>query len=160
MQTKHITDQQEEALWRKAQISGLSRRKFLVLLGAGGATAVLAACTPGVVTQTVTVTPTPTPTIPPPTTSPSPTTPPRLIQKPIPEQFFIPLGTNAEMRFEDMAIPQFNTPESMFFVRSHSSTPIIDSKTWKLRVEGDGVESPFEITYDELLKMPSKTYTR
>ncbi len=47
------------------------------------------------------------------------------------------------------------TPAELFFVRNHYSIPQIDSSSWRLEVSG-AVESPFTLTYDELLKMPSR----
>jgi len=137
--TRRWADQQVEALWNRAQVAGISRRKFLVLLAGGGATAVLAACAPAVTTTptpaptpkpSLSPTPTPTPTpkpsptpSPSPSPSPSPTPappPPRLIYKPIPEQYFVPLGSNTETRLEFMANRTYQMPNGMFFVRSHT----------------------------------------
>ncbi|MBI2857076.1 MAG: sulfite oxidase [Chloroflexi bacterium] len=74
--------------------------------------------------------------------------------------YFIPRGTNAEMRFESLADRAYTTPNSLFFIRNHSSTPVIDEKTWRLRIEGDGVSRPFEVSYDEMLTLPARTITR
>ncbi|MBI4295537.1 MAG: sulfite oxidase [Chloroflexi bacterium] len=142
-----LPDQQVKALWDTAEQAGVSRRRFLGLLAASGAAGLLAACVPK-------VSPTPTPA------TPTPTPAARPISKPTPEQFFIPLGTNAEMRFEVMANQAYTTPEANFFVRSHTSTPSIDIKTWRLNIEGDGVANPLQLTYDDLLKMPARTVTR
>jgi DMSO/TMAO reductase YedYZ molybdopterin-dependent catalytic subunit len=154
--------EQLEALWHKAETAGIPRRKFLVLLATSGAAAILAACTPKTVAppeQTPTPSPSPSPT--PPTTA-ATTTPPRVIYKPTPEEFFIPLGTNAETRLEVMASRTYVTPNSLFFVRSHTPTtaPPIDVKTWRLSFEGTGIANPFQLSYDELLAMPSRTVTR
>jgi sulfane dehydrogenase subunit SoxC len=158
--TDGLTEQQIKALCHKAEAAGIPRRRFLVMLAAGGAAAALTACAPSRA-PTPPPTPSPAPTPPPaPPPTPPPATPPRLIQKPIPDQFFIPLGTNAEMRFDVLTNRSYTTPNSFFFVRSHTSTPLIDVKTWNLSIEGDGIEKPFKITYDDLLKMPSKTVTR
>jgi DMSO/TMAO reductase YedYZ molybdopterin-dependent catalytic subunit len=149
----------------------MSRRAFLTLLASGGVAAVLAACAPGAAPTTApTTAPAAAPTqaatgaaatAPAPgTPAQAPAAPARLIQKPIPEQFFIPLGSNAEMRFEAMANRTYAMPNSLFFIRNHAATPIVDIKAWKLSIEGDGVDKPFELTYDELLKLPSKTVTR
>ncbi len=70
------------------------------------------------------------------------------------------MGSNAEMRFEAMANRTYVMPNSLFFVRNHTSTPFIDVNTWKLSIEGSGVEKPFELTYDDLLKLPTRTVTR
>ncbi len=51
---------EEGQLWEQARAAGMSRRTFLALLAAGGATAVLAACGKGLA-PTPTFTPTPTP---------------------------------------------------------------------------------------------------
>ncbi len=100
-------------------------------------------------------TPTPAPTPPP--------TPAQLIHEPTPPEYFVPIGgTNAEMRFETMANRTYNMPNSFFFLRSHTGTPLppIDVTKWNLSVEGDGVTKPFTLTYDDLLAMPSTTVTR
>src|SRR5918998_1912567 len=88
----------------------------------------------------------------------------RGISKPLPHETFEDLrdgevdpedstgdhGFNAEMRWEAMAGEGYLTPVGSFFVRSHAPTPEIDPATWKLRVEGSGVERPLDISYDEL----------
>ena len=67
----------------------------------------------------------------------------------------------AEMDFELMANMQyFTTSNQIFFTHSHSSIPFVDIEHWRLSVEGDGVRNPFSIDYDELLKLPTSTFTR
>ncbi len=161
-----IGEQAYDALWNKAQASGMPRRKFLILLGTSGAAAVLAACSP---TASTIVTPPPSPTrspSPSPSPSPNPTAsaspaPVRLINQPTPGQFFNPMGaTNAEMRFEVMANRTYTMPNSIFFVRSHTGSQVMDSSTWKLNISGNGVSQPIDISYDDLLKMPATNVTR
>ncbi len=82
------------------------------------------------------------------------------IIKPVPQNLFYIHGTNAETRFEAFKGTGYLTPNELFFVRNHSSTPLIDARTWRLRIEGDGVKAPLELTYDELRAMPSRTETR
>lgn len=90
-----------------------------------------------------------------------PLTAQRLIDKPIPENFFIPLGSNAETRLDMLPIQdQVITPNSQFFVRNHVASVVVDAKKWQLSVEGSGVNNPYKLTYDELLAMPSTTVTR
>jgi DMSO/TMAO reductase YedYZ molybdopterin-dependent catalytic subunit len=60
---------------------------------------------------------------------------------------------NLEMPFEKL--DGFITPVEAFYVRTHFPIPKIDKKTWRLRVEGE-VEEPFELSYDELLKLESR----
>jgi len=130
----------------------MTRRAFLTLLGVGGAAAVLASCAPRIVTTTVTPSPSPSP-------SPAPGRP---ITKPTPPQFFRAFGSNSEMLFQNMANREYAMPNSFFFIRNHTSTPMppIDVATWNLSIEGDGVSRPFALTYDDLLAMPSTTVTR
>ena len=61
---------------------------------------------------------------------------------------------NLEMPFEKL--DGFVTPTDSFYVRCHFPIPKIDKKNWRLRVEGE-VENPFELNYDELLKLESRT---
>ena len=61
---------------------------------------------------------------------------------------------NLEMPFEKL--DGFITPTDLFYVRTHFPIPKIDKDKWRLRVEGE-VESPFELSYNELLKLDSRT---
>src|SRR2546422_2568091 len=61
---------------------------------------------------------------------------------------------NLEMPFEKLE--GFITPTESFYVRTHFPIPKIEKTTWRLCVEGE-VEKPFELDYDELLKIESRT---
>ena len=61
---------------------------------------------------------------------------------------------NLEMPFEKL--DGFITPTEAFYVRTHFPIPKIDKNKWRLRVEGE-VKKPFELGYDELLKLESRT---
>jgi DMSO/TMAO reductase YedYZ molybdopterin-dependent catalytic subunit len=61
---------------------------------------------------------------------------------------------NLEMPFG--TLDGFITPVDRFFVRNHFSIPRIDVKTWRLKIEGE-VETPFELTDDEVRAMASRT---
>jgi DMSO/TMAO reductase YedYZ molybdopterin-dependent catalytic subunit len=61
---------------------------------------------------------------------------------------------NLEMPFEKL--DGFITPTESFYVRTHFPIPKIDRSEWRLQVEGD-VEKRFELNYDELLELESKT---
>jgi DMSO/TMAO reductase YedYZ molybdopterin-dependent catalytic subunit len=61
---------------------------------------------------------------------------------------------NLESSFGDLN--SFVTPTEQFFVRSHFSVPVIDAKSWKLKVEG-AVEQPLELSLDDLKAMKSET---
>ena len=58
-----------------------------------------------------------------------------------------------ETPLEELA--DFITPTKSFYVRSHFPIPKIDKSKWRLRVEGE-VEKPFEINFDELIKLESR----
>jgi DMSO/TMAO reductase YedYZ molybdopterin-dependent catalytic subunit len=75
--------------------------------------------------------------------------------KPLPPEIFIDHGINQETRLETLR--GYLTPASHFFVRNHSATPAVDLATWRLRVEGNAVERPLELTFDELLRLPSRS---
>jgi DMSO/TMAO reductase YedYZ molybdopterin-dependent catalytic subunit len=61
---------------------------------------------------------------------------------------------NLEMPFSTLS--SFTTPNESFYVRCHFPIPEITASEWRLKVEGE-VETPFELGYDELLAMESRT---
>lgn len=124
----------EQLLWR----SGLTRRKLLQL----GAAFPLAA---GLARYAST------------STARAATGP---IVKPLPPEWFIPLGTNAEMRWDSVDPRVYTTPNERFFVRNHTSTPLIDVATWQLRIFGTGLSGDgATFTYEQLHRLPSRVIT-
>ncbi|MET8154393.1 sulfite oxidase [Actinoplanes sp. NPDC049668] len=82
------------------------------------------------------------------------------IVKPLPPELFNVLGTNAEMRWSAMADQGYLVPIDRFFVRNHTSTPIIDPADWRLRLFGAGLRhGPVDFSYDDLRRLPSETIT-
>ena len=75
--------------------------------------------------------------------------------KPLPPEIFIDHGLNKETRLETLR--GYLTPASHFFVRNHAPTPVIDRRTWRLRIEGDAVERPVDLGFEDLLKMSSRS---
>lgn len=143
-------ERQAEQLWRWAKAAGLSRRRFLSLLAGGGGAAVLGACAPASTGAKA-------------ETAPAPQTPaakPQIHAKPTPSDLFIHHGTNQEMRWETMYGRGYVMPNSLFFIRNHDPSPAIEVKTWRLKVEGSGVTRPMELTYDEILRLPSTSVVR
>lgn len=61
---------------------------------------------------------------------------------------------NLEMPFG--SLDGFITPVDRFFVRGHFPIPQIDVKSWRLKIEGE-VDTPFELSYDEVRQMGSRT---
>lgn len=62
------------------------------------------------------------------------------------------------LEFPFPTLESFLTPTERFYVRTHFEVPDLEAKTWRMRVEG-AVEKPFEIGYDELRRMTSRTVT-
>ena len=134
-------------LWELADSRGIGRREFLRLLAVGGAAAVLAACTgagmpsggqgtpqtggaAGTVAQSST-----------------------WFKDTAP---FIQHGsTSLETRLERME--GIMTPNELFFARNNSASLDIDAANWRLRVDGDAAAKQIELSYDDLLGMPSKS---
>src|SRR6476661_4449234 len=56
--------------------------------------------------------------------------PPSPIVKPLPPEWFTVLGTNAEMRWDAAQGLPYEIPNARFFVRNHTSTPLIDPSTY------------------------------
>lgn len=134
----------DQYLWRRAREMGLSRRRFLGMLAAGGTWAALGGGAAGL-RRIAHAAPAP----------PSP-----MHVKPTPPELFIPFGSNMEMRWEQMTGRGFLVPNELFFIRNHTPTPRIDPAAWRLRVEGSGVARPLELTYNDLLSLPDVSVRR
>ena len=110
------------------------RRRFLKLLSAGGAAALLPGCADAEAPETTQEAP-------------------AFFKDTAP---FIPHGnTNLEAKLENMG--GFLTPADQFFVRNNDASIDVDAAAYRLQVEGDAVETPLTLTYDDLLAMPSRT---
>lgn len=80
------------------------------------------------------------------------------IVKPLPAELFKVLGTNAEMRWSAMHDQGYHVPVDRFFVRNHTSTPIIDADTWRLEVFGAGLRGGSRsFSLAELRRLPAET---
>lgn len=113
METEQSYDRTRFRQWLRGEAAGFSRRDLLRLTAAvgvlGGTTAAGTAEAAGP------------------------------IRKPLPPEKFTMLGTNAEMRWAAMRDQGRLVPVDRFFVRNHTSTPIIDPLTWRLEVTGAGL---------------------
>jgi DMSO/TMAO reductase YedYZ molybdopterin-dependent catalytic subunit len=132
----------DEVLWRRAREHRISRRRLFQLMAMGASSVLLQggwawhprgvqAASPG-----------------------------DLVLKPTPPEQFFDYGSNKEMRWEQLYPRGYVVPNELFFVRNHTRTPRIEVSTWRLRIEGSGVQRPLELTYDELLAMPSISVLR
>ena len=132
----------DESLWKYASATGIDRREFLRLLIVGGSALVIAACS-GNLFNGESADPTLTPVR------------QRLLFKdPAP---FIPrdeIGLEARLENMDGLI----TPNEYFFVRNNGPTPVVDVSNWQLSIEGDAIAEPIQLSYDELQRLPSRTY--
>src|SRR3954462_13195715 len=61
---------------------------------------------------------------------------------------------NLEMPFS--SLDGFITPNESFYVRCHFPIPEISPEKWRLKIEGE-VEAPFELSYDDLRAMETRT---
>ncbi len=68
---------------------------------------------------------------------------------------FILHPTNLETRLDHLR--GLLTPNEQFFVRNHAPTPLIAAETYQLRIEGDAINQPMTLTYDDLLRLPTAT---
>lgn len=135
-----------ESLWEFVKSQGMDRRQFLRLMVAGGAAAVLAACM-----GTEPSTPLPTQ--------------PQAGADSVPDSpWFKDAGPfinhdnrSLEARLEKMQ--GLITPNRLFFVRNNSHSLALDSSAWRLRVEGDAVAEHVELTYRDIMRLPSRTVT-
>lgn len=81
------------------------------------------------------------------------------ILKPLPPEWFVVHGNNAEMRWETVRRLGHLIPNERFFVRNHTRTPAIDARTWRLHVHGSGVRRPLALSYRDLERLPSTAVT-
>lgn len=146
---RHLTDEAtynavrtEELLWHRARKLGISRRRLLQLAAAGSGSFVLGSLWPRTLGRAQT------------------TAAGDLVVKPTPPDLFIDFGSNKEMRWEAMYGRGYLVPNELFFIRNHTRTPRIDVSGWRLRVEGSGVHRALELTYDDILSMPSVSVIR
>ena len=139
----------EESLWRFVSVRGMDRRQFLRLMMVGGTAAVIAACT-GADSPIQTSESAPGQT----SSNASPVSP--WFKETTP--FFVHDDKKSlEARLENMQ--GLITPNRLFFVRNNSASLDLDASNWRLSVEGDGVDEPMELTYDDIRSLPSRTMT-
>jgi len=82
----------------------------------------------------------------------APFTPPtdRKVVKPTPSELMEDTGTGMDYGTRPDRIPGYLVPNDRFYIRSHAPTPQVNTATWTLRIEGNGVRQPISYTYNEL----------
>ena len=142
-----IESSESRKLWESARAHGITRRRFLALMSAGGAAAVLAACgdwRPGTDEARH-----PNETV----KSVSLSAGPHWFKDTTP---FIRHDNNSlEARLENMQ--GLITPGHLFFVRNNSVSLDLDASDWRMSVEGDAVSNPLELSYERIRNLPSRT---
>jgi DMSO/TMAO reductase YedYZ molybdopterin-dependent catalytic subunit len=82
------------------------------------------------------------------------------IVKPLPDEHFLIHGTNAETRWSALRGTVYHTPNQLFFVRNHTSTPLIDADNWRLTVWGSGLRGgPVQFGLDDLKSLPTTEHS-
>ena len=81
------------------------------------------------------------------------------IVKPLPPEWFVNFGSNAEMRWDAAGDQGYLINPTRFFVRNHTRTPAIDPATWRLKVFGNAVRKPLELSYRQLEKLACDSET-
>ena len=136
-------DSGKDPLWEVAR-HRMGRRRFLALMAAGGAAAVLAACGVRELPEAAV-----------------PSTPAAIsagsgaatIFKD-PAHFLVHDEKSWEARLENMR--GLLTPNHQFFVRNNSVSLDLDADTWRLSVEGDAIERPLELSFADLRNLPAR----
>ena len=130
----------DQSLWDFAKGRGISRRQFLWLMASGGAAAVLTAC--GITDSSRE-----------PGNGAVETANGSWFKDPSP-LIAHDDGKSLEARLENTR--GLVTANSHFFVRNNSTSLDLDAAAWRLSVEGDAVARPLELTYDDILRLPSR----
>jgi DMSO/TMAO reductase YedYZ molybdopterin-dependent catalytic subunit len=85
------------------------------------------------------------------------------IVKPLPPEWFVDFGTNAEMRWDSVDPRARLTPQERLFVRNHTVTPSLTRESYALEVYGGGLATPraaadaVRLSFAQLRAMPSTT---
>jgi DMSO/TMAO reductase YedYZ molybdopterin-dependent catalytic subunit len=134
-----LTRSQLTALVERARLEGISRRDLMRIFAVGGLGAVFAACERPPAPSSSSGADLGAADVP-------------WVKDPGP---FIQHPTNLETRLE--LLDGVITPNELFFVRNHAPTPRIDASDYRLRIEGDAIDQPVELTMDDLRGLPSES---
>jgi DMSO/TMAO reductase YedYZ molybdopterin-dependent catalytic subunit len=142
-QEDYLRSRFDEYIWQKSRNNGLSRQRFLQILASIGGAAFGGLAIPG-----------------------SARSQPRSFKsneskiiKPLPPGYISHTSGSLEMNWESMYGRGYVVPNDWFYVHNRSKPPAFDPSSWRLRVEGTGINKPREFTYDEIVGMPSISVT-
>ena len=82
------------------------------------------------------------------------------VVKEVPAALFSNKGSGTDYETRPSAWDGFITPNDRFYLRSHSPTPSIDVESWRLTIDGTGLNTPVALRYADLEAMPQVTLTR
>ena len=84
------------------------------------------------------------------------------LDKPTPDASFlsVPNGERANAETRLGRRPGYLTPIHAFYVRNHSPSPVIDARTWRLRLEGDGLAREVCLSLTDLAAFAPTTRIR
>ena len=147
-QEDYIQARVDEYIWQQSRNAGVSRLRFLQIL----ATMVVAPGIGGLAK--------PEPEANESSTSKSFKTNGSNILKPLPPGYIYHGKGTLEMNWEAMYGRGYLVTNDWFYVHNRNTPPPFDPSTWRLRVEGTGVNVTRKFTYDEIIGMPSISVTR
>ncbi len=151
-----LSGAQVEVLWWTAR-EYMGRRDFLRLLALGGAAAVLGAIAEARRADWVAYAAPAGPERrlgPLPTRLPEPRTEDNPYVKDLSALWRLdPL--NYALRYENLRYGDINVPTRFYYLRTHNAAAIVDHTKWRLVVEGPGVTRRLELTFDDILRLPS-----
>lgn len=73
-----------------------------------------------------------------------------------PEKFIERDRAGLEARLE--LLRELITPNDHFFVRNNSRSVALSIEDWSLSIEGEGIELPLQLSYEEITAMPSRSF--
>ncbi|WP_414618942.1 sulfite oxidase [Calothrix sp. CCY 0018] len=144
-QDDYLQARVDEYIWQESRNNGLSRKRFLQILASiVGGTAIGGLAIPASARSQQKT---------------SVKSNGSKIIKPLPPGYISHTSGSLEMNWEAMYGRGYIVPNDWFYVHNRSKPKAIDLSTWRLRVEGTGIDTPQEFTYDDILGMPSISVT-
>ncbi|MEM6398814.1 MAG: sulfite oxidase [Cyanobacteria bacterium P01_D01_bin.116] len=143
-QDDYLQARVDEYIWEESRNNGLSRKRFLqILAGIAGGTAIGGLAVPASArSQRLSFK----------------SNQSKIIKK-LPPGYISHTSGSLEMNWEAMYGRGYVVPNDWFYVHNRSKPLAFNPSTWRLRVEGTGIDTPQEFTYDDILGMPSISVT-